>query len=113
VLVDDLGRDPHSGVVSGPVHTDNPANLAVVAGTPYLIADDRIHGRQVWRAAQSFAGDIDRDGTLNEADLLTLRAHFSRPTYRGTAAGDLNEDGRVDFEDFLLLWEAFARQRKA
>jgi hypothetical protein len=65
----------------------------VVAGTSFL------------------AGDIDRDGRVDGADLLAFAPYFGSQRgdgrYRGFA--DLNTDDRVDGVDLALLAANFGR----
>ena len=51
--------------------------------------------------------DINRNGTIDFADLLILGANFGRET-DNLFDGDLNGDRRIDFADFLLLSKVFA-----
>ena len=57
-------------------------------------------------------GDIDRDGRVDGADLVTLALSFGTrrgmPQFRGVA--DLNGDGRVDGEDLAILASNFGER---
>ena len=51
-------------------------------------------------------GDLNRDGAVDHADFLILRAHFGA-TGATAAQGDVNGDGRVSFADFQILERHF------
>ena len=49
-------------------------------------------------------GDVDGNGTVEQADLLRLREYLAgRPVYINRAAADINGDGVINQMDFMLL----------
>jgi len=50
-------------------------------------------------------GDIDRDRSVDFADLLILAQNYGRP--RRYAQGDLNDEHMVDFADLLILVQGY------
>ena len=51
----------------------------------------------------TLAGDLDRNRTVNDADLAALQAHLGLASGATYSDGDLNYDGRVDEADVELL----------
>ncbi len=79
--------------------------LKVVPGTGYLMA--ATYGRGMWRIRLPLtpAGDVDRDGCVDDADLLAVLFAFGQ-----TGSGlpeDVNGDGAVDDADLLIVLFAF------
>jgi fibronectin type 3 domain-containing protein len=63
-------------------------------------------------SAEAFAspympGDVNNDGSVNFADLLTLAQNYGRTSGVTWAQGDLNGDGSVNFTDLLQLAQKY------
>ncbi len=81
--------------------------LKVVAGTGYLMA--ATYGRGMWRIRLPLtpAGDVNGDGCIDDADLLSVLFAFGQ-----TGSGipeDVNRDGVVDDADLLIVLFAFGQ----
>lgn len=54
-----------------------------------------------------FNGDANKDGTVNNADFLALKAAYGTSTGNSWTTGDFNNDGSVNFTDFTLMTQHF------
>ena len=61
---------------------------------------------------QWIAGDVNKDGTVNFADLLVLAQNYGKQDV-GWGGGDLDGDGTVGFPDLLMLAQNYGRSQSA
>jgi hypothetical protein len=114
-LANNGGPTQTIALLGGSPAIDRGSNaLAAAAG---LTTDQRgfgrIYNRVVDIGAFEFgsvlAGDLNHDGVVNFADLLTLAQNYgsSKATWE---QGDLNGDGMVGFDDLLILAQNYGRR---
>lgn len=67
---------------------------------------DTHHTTNIVTTEYRLRGDVNLDGTVNDADTAIIRKNWSKekPTYED---GDLNEDGKIDDKDLaiVLKWQ--------
>ena len=83
------------------------APVKVIDNVLYFVANDGVHGFELWRVALPRSADIDGDDKVGRSDFLILSANFGRGDLPEGEGGDLDLDGEVGFADFLLLASQF------
>ncbi len=98
---------PLSGVVSVGLRSRD------LAPSPNPI--DRVISRFTIQGAVALQGDINQDGRVDGADLITFGLHFGslRGDTHYNAAADFNDDGRIDGLDLAILSSNFGQSKPA
>ena len=80
-------------------------NLRRVTAACVLIAAAAALGSAALPAHAAASGDLNRDGSVNKADVLLLQAFLSGQSgsVSDWQAGDLSGDGRLTGDDLTLL----------
>ena len=105
-------------IFAGP-RGSNPSILGVARDTLFFLANDGVHGQELWSITTDEAisdpkllGDLDENGTVDFADFLAFSQDFGRKAEDNeTLRSDLDASGSVDFADFLLLSESFGKSQ--
>jgi lysophospholipase L1-like esterase len=94
---------PFIGVVTAGIRTEDLA-------TPVNRSEEPL-SRFIVQGTSFFVGDIDRDGRVDGADLVTFAIHFGarRGEGRYLRAADLNNDATIDGTDLALLASNFGK----
>lgn len=82
----------------------DPILLAGVGSSLYLMAYDKIHGRELWIIRSVVEGDLDRNCAIDAADIDLLFAAVGAGT--NDPAYDLTGDATVDDDDIAHLVES-------
>ena len=103
-----LVKDLNPGTASSSLH-----NLVNGNGALFFLADDGVHGVKLWRLAPVSAGDFNRDGFVNSADIAVMQSVLvDRSSYQTQqqlsdadllTIGDLDHDGRFTSADLQAL----------
>ena len=107
ILDGPLGDDTRLAVVfeDGPP-PDGSYRFTLPAGAVVADDGDVPLDQPVSAEFSTLAGDLDSDGTVNSADLLTLLQNFGTAN-QGFGGGDVNYDGVVNSSDLLALLQNF------
>lgn len=107
-----LTWDGHLQAASPCINAGDPAFVPAPGETDIDGQPRVIHGRvDIGADEYTLAGDVNGDGTVDPADLLTLADSWARtrgqPAYDGRC--DLNGDDSVDVVDLLMLAESWGQ----
>lgn len=81
-----------------------PDQLVNVANRLFFVADDGVHGRELWvLEPDPLPGDANRDGSVDGADFLQWQRDFGMTNAPLGEGADLNSDGAVNSLD-LDVW---------